>query len=94
MADDEMLVCRCEEITEEEIRQAIRMGADSVTAVKRMTRAGMGLCQGRTCGVLITRILEEETGIGRAFLVPDSSRPPVRPVTFGEMCGGDDAANG
>ncbi len=37
-----MLICRCEEVTEEEIRRAIKEGADTITGVKRRTRAGMG----------------------------------------------------
>ena len=45
---DDVIVCRCEEITVREIRKAIREnGADSVKSVKNITRAGMGLCQGK-----------------------------------------------
>ena len=86
---DDVLVCRCEEITAGEIRKAIReYGADSVTGVKRRVRAGMGLCQGRTCGRLVSRILAEETGKKPADIPPATDRPPVRPVTFGELKGG------
>lgn len=45
----EIYVCRCEEVTEEMVRQAVRDGALTVDAVKKRTRAGMGFCQGRTC---------------------------------------------
>ena len=41
---DDMLVCRCEEVTVADIKKAIRDGAGDVTAVKLRTRAGMGLC--------------------------------------------------
>lgn len=84
--DDDVIVCRCEEITAGEIRKAIReYKATSVTEIKRRVRAGMGLCQGRTCGKLVSRILAEETG-KRADEIPGSTdRPPVRPVTFGEL---------
>ncbi|UCB45649.1 MAG: (2Fe-2S)-binding protein, partial [Spirochaetota bacterium] len=51
--DDEMIICRCEEITFGEIRRAIQAGAQDVDAVKRMTRAGMGLCQSKSCYDLI-----------------------------------------
>ena len=61
--DDDVIVCRCEEITAGEIRKAIRKyHATTVTEVKRRVRAGMGLCQGRTCGKLVSRIIAEETG--------------------------------
>ena len=85
---DSVLVCRCEEISAGEIRRAIReYGADSVTGVKRRVRAGMGLCQGRTCSKLVSRILAEETGKKPEDILPASDRPPVRPVTFGELKG-------
>ena len=55
-------ICRCEEITEQEIRDAIRkFNLRTVDAVKRLTRAGMGLCEGRTCASLLTKIIAEET---------------------------------
>lgn len=49
MKDKDIIICRCEEITKGEIIQAIRDGATTVDGIKRMTRAGKGLCQGRTC---------------------------------------------
>jgi len=76
-----MLICRCEEITEEEIRQAIRDGADIIDAVKRRTRAGMGLCQGHTCTKLIARIISEETGKPLSEIKLPNVRPPVRPIS-------------
>ena len=51
--DDDVLVCRCEEVTAGDIRRAIRAGATDVTQVKLRTSAGMGLCQGRTCELLV-----------------------------------------
>lgn len=83
MADDDTIICRCEEVTREEILEAIRDGCDSVTWVKRKTRAGMGLCQGRTCGHLVARILAEERGTSLAEVLPDTRRPPVRPIPLG-----------
>lgn len=84
--DDDVIVCRCEEITAGEIRRAIRKyHATTVTEVKRRVRAGMGLCQGRTCGKLVSRILAEETGKQMSEIKGSADRPPVRPVTFGEL---------
>ncbi len=76
-----MLICRCEEIDEEEIRQAVRDGADTIAGVKRRTRAGMGLCQGHTCSKLVARIIAEETGKPLAEILPSTTRPPVRPLS-------------
>jgi NAD(P)H-nitrite reductase large subunit len=79
-AGDELIICRCEEITVGEVRQAIREGAHDLDAVKRMTRAGMGLCQNKTCFNLIARMISQETGIPLKDLAPFTARPPVRPV--------------
>lgn len=54
------IVCRCEGISEGEIREAIRRGATTVEGVKRRTSAGMGRCQGSYCRQIITSILQEE----------------------------------
>lgn len=59
------VVCRCEEITEGEIIDAIRRNpqARDVDGVKRRTRAGMGRCQGGFCMPSVAEILSEELGI-------------------------------
>lgn len=80
-----MLICRCEEITEEEVLQAIEDGARSVNEVKRRTRAGMGLCQGKTCSHLVMQILARETGRPPSDLPPGTSRPPVRPLKLAAL---------
>ncbi len=56
------LVCRCEQVTEAEIRAAIRrpVGATSIDGVKRRVRAGMGRCQGGFCSPRVLEILAEE----------------------------------
>lgn len=74
------LVCRCEEVTEEEVRQAIRDGAKTLREIKMITRAGMGLCQGRTCSKIISRILAEEIGKSLNKIKPAGYRPPLRPI--------------
>ena len=58
------IVCRCEVVTEAEIRDAIRrpVGARSIDGVKRRTRAGMGRCQGGFCGSKVVEILSRELG--------------------------------
>ena len=81
--DDDMLICRCEEVTLGEIKKAIENGAIDITGIKRRTRAGMGLCQGRSCEKLIEQILRRELGKDPSEIKPSSDRPPVRPITFG-----------
>ena len=86
--DDEMLVCRCEEVTVGEIREAIAQGAFDVVGVKRRTRAGMGLCQGKTCEKMVQQILCQELGVGPDQVGGSSIRPPVRPISYGALAEG------
>jgi bacterioferritin-associated ferredoxin len=73
-------VCRCEEVTEEQVRNMVRAGITSVDGIKRATRAGMGLCQSKTCYTNIARIIHEETGISLDQIAPIQIRIPVRPL--------------
>jgi len=75
-----IIICRCEEVTEEEIREAILSGCTTVNEIKRKTRAGMGLCQGRTCRKLVEKVFADETGIEMEKIQPSTYRSPVRPV--------------
>jgi len=83
MEKSEKLVCRCEEVTEGEIREAIRSGVRTIIGVKRATRAGMGLCQGRTCQRLVEQLIVEETGQKLDELQLPTKRPPIRAIKLG-----------
>ncbi len=78
--DDDLIICRCEEITRGEIKDCIRNGMQTLNGIKRVTRAGMGLCQGQTCQRLVTQILFQELGISPAEIDPTTARGPVRPL--------------
>lgn len=78
--DDDMIICRCEEITKGEIRRAIHDGMFTMTEIRRYLRTGMGLCQGQTCGKLVKGILARELGVSPAELEPATSRSPMRPI--------------
>ena len=58
------IVCRCETVSEGEIRQAIRQNppARDIDGVKRRTRSGMGRCQGGFCMPYVMKLLSEENG--------------------------------
>jgi NAD(P)H-nitrite reductase large subunit len=79
-SDDDMVVCRCEEVTKGEIRKAVHEGMFTITEIRRFLRTGMGLCQGQTCGSLVKRIAARELGISPMDLEPAVSRAPMRPV--------------
>ncbi len=86
---DDLIICRCSEVTEQEIIDAIKDGATTVDGVKRRTRACMGLCQGKTCGRLVQRIVSQQTGQKPEDVYLQKSRMPARPVKMGDFDGGD-----
>ncbi|KAK9765198.1 hypothetical protein K7432_006670 [Basidiobolus ranarum] len=59
------IICRCERVTEAEIKDAIHrpLPAHTVDAIKKRTRAGMGFCQGRFCEPRVVALISKETGI-------------------------------
>jgi len=79
-AHDDVLVCRCIEVSRADVVRAVAEGARSVDEVKRLTRAGMGICQGRTCGRMVAQIIHECTGIPLSDIALSRPRAPVRPV--------------
>ncbi len=79
-ADDDLLICRCEEITKGEIRKAVHEGMWTMTEIRRYLRTGMGLCQGQTCAKLVKGIVARELGVSPAELEPATSRAPMRPI--------------
>ncbi|MGE5484813.1 MAG: (2Fe-2S)-binding protein [Ignavibacteriales bacterium] len=84
---DDEIICRCEEVTRAEIRQAIQEGATTLSGVRRRTRAGMGLCQGRTCRRLVAQELERATGGSPVHIGRETARPPVMPVSLRVLAG-------
>ncbi|MDQ1280629.1 MAG: glycerol-3-phosphate dehydrogenase, partial [Thermoproteota archaeon] len=54
------VVCRCEQVTEGEVVEAIKRGATTLDGIKYRTRAGMGRCQGGFCTPHIVRIISRE----------------------------------
>ena len=88
--ENDVIICRCNEVTAGEINEAIADGAHSVTGVKRRTCAGMGLCQGRTCRKMVYQMIHEKTGQDIADIEAGTVRPPVRPVKLGTLLNATD----
>ncbi len=77
---DEAIVCRCEDVKMGDIRKAVENGFTSPGALKTYVRAGMGNCQGRTCGPIIYDMLNIISEIKGENFTPFSKRPPLKPV--------------
>jgi|YNPNPStandDraft_1061719.scaffolds.fasta_scaffold00214_2 bacterioferritin-associated ferredoxin len=83
-------ICRCEDLTREEIEAAIDQGCTTLTELKNQLRLGMGPCQGRGCLTLARRILCEKTGKKPSEVEYPSVRPPEVPVLLGVLATGDE----
>ena len=82
---DEIVVCRCEEVTAGDIRQAVREGCREPNEIKALTRCGMGHCQGRMCGAALAEIIAGELKIEPEDLRPLTIRAPVRNLSLVEL---------
>jgi NAD(P)H-nitrite reductase large subunit len=83
--DERILICRCEDITLAEIKKIIADGFRTIDEIKRVSRAGMGPCQGRTCRFLIAQELSRHYGIPMEQVLMPTFRPPVKPVKLGSF---------
>jgi bacterioferritin-associated ferredoxin len=89
MRDENTIICRCEDLTLGELRQLIREGYTTLDEIKRIARAGMGQCQGRTCRALIEREIAAMTGMPIKEQPPAKFRQPSRPVKLSAIAGGE-----
>jgi NADPH-dependent 2,4-dienoyl-CoA reductase/sulfur reductase-like enzyme len=84
-AEDEIIACRCEEVSVGQIRHAGRLGAVGPNQLKAFTRCGMGPCQGRICGPVIAAILADLLGKPMAEIGAYRPRAPFKPITIGAL---------
>jgi NADPH-dependent 2,4-dienoyl-CoA reductase/sulfur reductase-like enzyme len=83
--NDKTIVCRCEEVTVGQIREALELGALGPNQLKTQTRCGMGMCQARMCGLTVSEIIadyrkEDISSIGYLRI-----RPPIKPITVEQL---------
>ncbi len=74
------VVCPCEGVTGARVDQALDEGVGELGQMKRMTRAGMGECQGRLCASALAQLIARRRGVALWAIAPPSFRPPVTPV--------------
>jgi thioredoxin reductase len=79
LATPETVICRCEEVTLAALEPALATSADP-GVVKGLTRAGMGLCQGRNCNRTIAALVAARNGLEISAIATATPRLPARPV--------------
>lgn len=82
---DDTVVCRCEEVTAGQIREYVGLGCLGPNQAKSFGRSGMGPCQGRFCGLTVSEIIAEERDKPLTDIGYYRIRPPIKPVTLGEL---------
>lgn len=88
---DQTIICRCEEVSAGTLRSAVKDGAIGPSQAKAFTRCGMGACQGRVCGPIVSQLIAAETDRPIGGVGTYSVRFPLKPVTVFDMarCGRD-----
>lgn len=85
LADDETIICRCEDITLKAVKAAASHPGVRAKDVKRKTRIGMGSCGGRMCGPILVGLLAAMNGTGSKTPENLTPRPPIKPISLGEL---------
>lgn len=83
------IICRCEDITLEEVQTLIKSGQYTTEEIKRQCRCGMGPCQGRTCMPLIVKEIAAHTGKKISTVAMPAYRPPTAPISLGALARGE-----
>lgn len=82
---DDTLVCRCEEVSAGRVREMARLGCQGPNQTKFFSRCGMGPCQGRVCGGVVTQLLAAELGKSPDEVGAYRIRAPIKPVPLGAL---------
>jgi NADPH-dependent 2,4-dienoyl-CoA reductase/sulfur reductase-like enzyme len=84
-AEDATIACRCEEVSVGRIRGAARLGAQGPNQLKAFTRCGMGPCQGRICGPIVSAVIADALSKPIAEIGTYRPRAPFKPITVGAL---------
>lgn len=84
---NDVVVCRCEEVTAGDVRGFVELGCMGPNQAKSFGRCGMGPCQGRMCGLTVTEIIADARKVSPGEVGYYRIRPPVKPLTLGELAG-------
>lgn len=86
----DVMICRCEEVTLQQLEDTAKQFNSTARELKLRTRAGMGICGGRTCRPALDDILLKVTKAEPTDSIPLKVQPPVRPISLSKLGGTDD----
>lgn len=90
----DVVVCRCEEVTAQQVVEAAGLGCSGPNQLKAFLRCGMGPCQGRMCGLTVCELLARESGTPVRELGYYTLRFPIKPLTLAEIAALPPTADG
>ena len=85
MSQPHCFLCRCEDVTLEEFREAYREGFTEIESLKRYTGVGTGFCQGKECLAEAAGELARLRGVAPGQIRITTIRPPSEPLTFAQL---------
>jgi bacterioferritin-associated ferredoxin len=85
MIRPKIFLCRCEDVTLDEFRQAYKEGFSELESLKRYTGVGTGFCQGKSCLSEAACELADLRGVPAGQIKLTNIRPPAEPLTFGQL---------
>ncbi|MGB3742093.1 MAG: FAD-dependent oxidoreductase [Castellaniella sp.] len=82
---DDVMVCRCEEVSAGRLREYVELGCTGPNQTKSFSRCGMGPCQGRQCGLTVTELIAGARNMPPAEVGYYRIRPPIKPITLAQL---------
>lgn len=83
--NDDVIVCRCEEVTAGALRGFVELGCLGPNQTKSFGRCGMGPCQGRLCGLTVTEVIASARNVAPDQVGYYRIRPPIKPIHLGSF---------
>ena len=83
LATDDTVICRCEEVTLKQLKASLADDTIQMKDFKRMTRMGMGSCEGRMCGPSTIEMMRHRLNASAEDIGCLKPRPSIKPVALG-----------
>ena len=85
LATDDTVICRCEDVTLKQLKAALADDTIQIKDFKRMTRMGMGPCEGRMCGPSTIEMMRHRLNATAEDVGCLKPRPSIKPVALGVL---------
>lgn len=80
MSKKDIIICRCEDVSLEDLHNILEEGYTDFETIKRVLRVGMGPCQANTCGLLVQREIAKFLKVPMAEVKTHKVRPLITGV--------------